>query len=191
MARLTKQRLAIDICLLVVIVAVGYAAYRYRLCIRAVAWHVLHGDSITLTGYRIGVPNRWFAEHDTSPDAYLWNSRTGESIWFHSSPKPPTFTLALWSDLEQRLNDPKNPIVDKRELRVADEPFVCFEKDLAVAVPLASSKPVIERTVHMPSVWCRSGTPLDVTFFGGMRAVPRHDYAEFYSIMSSIQKSSP
>jgi len=181
----------IQICVLAVIVAAGYASYRYHFRIRAVAWHISHGDSIAVAGYRIAVPSHWFAEQDTSPDAYLWNTRTGESIWFHSFPKPPTFTLAFWSDLEQRrLNDPRNPVIEKRELRVADEPFVCFEKDFAAALPPASSAPVTQQTVHMPSVWCRSGGPLDVTFFGGMRAVPRHDYAEFYSILSSIQKNS-
>jgi hypothetical protein len=191
-----RRRLAIELSLLAlaVIVAAGYVLYCYQPRIRAAAWHVLHGDSVTVAGYRIVVPSHWFAEEsspDTPDDMHLWDTKTGESIWFHSFPKPPTFTLAFWSDLEQRrLSDPKSPVIEKRELRVADEPFVCFEKDFAVALPPASSAPLTQQTVHMPSVWCRSGGPLDVTFFGGMRAVPRHDYAEFYSILSSIQKNS-
>jgi hypothetical protein len=148
-----------------------------------------------MAGYRIVVPSHWFAEEsstDAPDDMHLWNTKPGEGIWLHSSPKPLNFTLAFWSDLEQRqLNAPKNEVIEKRELRVADEPFVCFEKDFAVALPPASSGPVTQQNVHTPSVWCRSRGPLDVTFFGGMRASPRHDYAEFYSIMSSIQKSSP
>jgi hypothetical protein len=186
-----KRRLAFGICLLGVIVAVASVADRYQFRIRAVAWHILHGDSIAVAGYRIAVPSHWFAELDNPSDTDLWNARTGEHIWFRSFPKPPNFTLAFWSDLEQRrLNDPKNPIVGKRELRVADEPFVCFEKDFAVALPPASSANLTQPTVHLPSVWCSSEGPLDVAFFGGMHATPRHDYAEFYSILGSVQKTS-
>jgi len=188
-ARLTKRRLAIDICLLAAILAAGYALYRYHFRIKAAIWHVLHGNSVILPGYRMSVPSHWFPEQDTTPDLYLWNARTGESIWLRSFPKPRNFTLALWSDLEQRrLNDPKNPIVERREIQVAGDPFVCFEKDFEVALPPTSSP---KQTVHMPSVWCRSSGPLDITFFGGVRAAPRHDYGEFYSILSTIHKSSP
>ena len=185
-----RQTLAF-IFLLTAVAAIGYGAYRYQFRIRAVAWHVLHGDSVAMAEYRIFVPSHWFAEGSSPDDMHLWNTKTGESIWLHSFPKPPNFTLAFLSDLEQRrLNDPRNPVTEKRELRVADEPFVCFEKDFAAALPPAPSAHVTQQTVHMPSVWCRSGGPLDVTFFGGMRVVPRHDYAEFYSILSSIQKNS-
>lgn len=155
MAQLLKRRLAIELSLLAlaVIVAAGYVLYCYQPRIRAAAWHVLHGDSVAVAGYRIVVPSHWFAEEsspDIPDDIHLWNSKTGESIWLHSFPKPPNFTLAFWSDLEQRrLNDPKNPVIEKRELRVADEPFVCFEKDFAVALPPASSAPVTPQTVHM------------------------------------------
>jgi hypothetical protein len=159
---------------------IGYATYCYRFRVWALAWHVLHGDSIAVSGYRIAVPSHWFVEQPVfDDDARLWNTRTGESVWFHSFPKPPNFTLALWIDLvENRMSDSEDPVVGKQELNVAGEHFVCFERDFD------------KKGIHLPSVECKSAGPLDVMFFGGMRVEPRHDYSEFYSLMASIQKPS-
>jgi hypothetical protein len=163
---------------------IGSVTYSYRFRIRAVAWHVLHGDSVAVSGYRVAVPPRWFVEQDASDgDAQLWNTKTGKSAWFRSFPKPSNFTLAIWSDLVQKtneksMNDSESPIVGKRELSVAGERFICFEKDFE------------KKGTHLPSVECKSSGPLDVTFFGGMRAEPRRDYSEFYSLMASVQKIS-
>jgi hypothetical protein len=177
--------------LLTAVAALGYGANRYQFRIKAVAWHVLHGDSFAVAGYRIAVPSHWFVEELASDDVQLWNVRTGESIWVRSFPKPANFTLASWSDLVQkRLNDPKNPIVGRREILVADEPFVCFERDFAVVLPPTVLASTSERTIHMPSVECTSAGPLDVKLFAGLRAAPQHDYSEFYSILGSIQKTS-
>ena len=191
MALLTKRRTLAAIFLLTAVVALGYGANRYQLRIRAAAWHVLHGDSITVAGYRIAVPSHWFVEELAADDVQLWNARTGESIWLRSFPKPANFTLAFWSDLVQkRLNDPKNPIVARREVLVADESLVCFERDFTVVLPPTVLATPSERTIHLPSVECTSAGPLDVRFFGGMHPAPRHDYSEFYSILGSVQKTS-
>ena len=114
------------------------------------AWHVLHGDSVAVSGYRVAVPPRWFVEQDASDgDAQLWNTKTGKSAWFRSFPKPSNFTLAIWSDLVQKtneksMNDSESPIVGKRELSVAGERFICFEKDFE------------KKGTHLPSVECKS-----------------------------------
>jgi hypothetical protein len=188
-----KRRLAIELSLLllVVIVAAGYVLYCYQPRVRAVAWHVLHGDSVAVAGYRITVPSHWFVEQSASDDVHLWNTRTGESAWFHSLPKSPDFTLAFWSDLVQkRMNGPENPVVGKRDLKVAGEPVVCFERDLAVKLPTEGSATTSKNLIHLPSVECTSTGPLDVMFFGKMYSQPRRDYSEFYSLLASIQKVS-
>ncbi|MGA8502854.1 MAG: hypothetical protein WB683_14980 [Candidatus Sulfotelmatobacter sp.] len=183
MAQLTKRQTTI-VLLLLAASFIGYATYCYRFRIWAVAWHVLYGDSIAVSGYRIAVPSHWFVERPASDDdARMRNARTGESVWFHSFPKPPNFTLALWSDLVQKRmndsNDSESPIVGKRELDVAGERFVCFERDFEKKAM---------KGIHLPSVECKSAGPLDVTLFGGMRKEPRRDYPEFYSLMASVRK---
>jgi hypothetical protein len=182
-APLTKRQTTV-LFLLAAVAVIGCVTYSYRFRIWAVAWHVLHGDSVAVAGYSVAVPLHWFVEQPASDDdVQLWNTKTGESVWFHSFPKPPNFTLALWSDLVQKtneklMNDSESPIVGKRELSVAGERFVCFEKDFQ------------KRGIHLPSIDCKSAGPLDVMFFGGMRAEPRRDYSEFYSLMASVQKLS-
>jgi hypothetical protein len=179
-AQLTKRQTTIVLFLLAVAV-MGYATYSYRFRIWALAWHVQHGDSIAVSGYRVAVPSHWFVEQGASvDDARLWNTRTGESVWFHSFRKPHNFTLALWSDLAQKQSEgSENVIVRRKELNVAGEPFVCLEQDFEKS-----------KGIHLPSVDCKSAGPLDVMVFGGMRAEPRRDYPEFYSLMASIQKVS-
>jgi hypothetical protein len=74
-----------------------------------------------VSGYRVAVPSHWFVEQGASDDdARLWNTRTGESVWFHSFRKPPNFTLALWSDLAQKQSEgSETVIVRRKELNVA------------------------------------------------------------------------
>jgi hypothetical protein len=158
---------------------------------RAVTWHVLHGDSLSLAGYRIAVPSQWFAERLASDDAHLLNTRTGEAIWLQSLPKPSMFTLTAWSDFVQnQMNDARNPIIGRLELSVAGEPFVCFERDFEVNLPASASANPSPQTSHLPSVECNSAGLLDVMFFAGTHAAPRNDYSEFYSLMASIEKNS-
>lgn len=176
-ARATKSRTAVLVCLLAAIATAGYVTYRHRFRIRALVWHVLHGDSAAVGGYRIKVPRHWFVEQRSSDDAQLWNTKTAESIWLHSSRKSPNFSLEFWSDLQKRMSRPENPIVGRRDLRAGGESFVCLERDFAV------------KTIHLPSVDCESAGPLEIMFFGGARTAPRHDYPEFYSLMASIQKN--
>jgi hypothetical protein len=87
------------------------------------------------------------------------------------------------------MNSPENPIAGKRELRVGDEPVLCFERDFAVNLPTDVGKSNSNKTIHLPSIECKSAGPLDVMFSGGMRVATRRDYAEFYSILGSIQKN--
>jgi len=190
-ARLTKTRVTL-ICLLAAIAIADYALHHYQSRAKAVAWHVLHGDSFSLTEYRIALPSQWFAERLASNDAYLLNTRTGESIWLQALPKPSMFTLTAWSDFVQnQMDDARNPIIGKMELSVAGEPFVCFERDFEVNQPasVASANPT-QGTSHLPSVECNSAGRLDVMFFAGTHAGPRRDYSEFYSLMASIEKNS-
>ncbi len=193
MARLTKARVTV-VFLLAAIAIAGYAWHPFQFRTRAVVWHVLHGDSLSMAGYRITVPGQWFAEQLASDGAYLWNTRTGEAIWFQVLPKPSMFTLAAWSNFVQnQMNDAESPIIGRLEFSVAGEPFVCFERDFEVEVnvPAHVSANTSPTTGHLPSVECNSAGLLDVMFFAGTPAATRHDYSEFYSVMASIEKNSP
>lgn len=189
MRRFTKTRVTL-LCLAAIAIA-DYAPQHYQFLTRSVAWHVLHGDSLSVAGYRVAVPSQWFVEQLASDDAHLLNVRTGEAIWLRSLPKPSMFTLAAWSDFVQnQMNDVGNPIIGRSELSVAGEPFVCFERDFQVNVPAGASANPSPQTGHLPSVECNSAGLLDVMFFAGTHAPPAHDYSEFYSLMASIEKTS-
>ena len=190
MALLTRTRVTL-LCLLAAIAIADCASHYYQFHTRSVAWHVLHGDSLSVAGYRIAVPSQWFAERLASDDARLLNTRTGEVIWLQSLPKPSTFTLAAWSDFFQnQMNDARNPIIGRAEFSVAGEPFVCFERDLEVNLPEGASANPSPRTGHLPSAECNSAGLLDVMFFAGTHTARRRDYSEFYSLMASIEKTS-
>ena len=187
MARLLKAYPIVLICILILGAAL-YIEHGYRHRLRAVAWHIVHGNSVTLDGYRVNVPRNWFAEQDSATGITLWNTRTGESIWLHSAPKSPKFTLEFWSDAEERGSRPENPIVARHELRVAGEPFVCLERDYTIKLPPYLKVKGGTSVAHGPSVECASTAPIAIMFLGGISAAMRHDYREFYSLMSSIQK---
>lgn len=180
------------LCLLAVIAIADYAPQHYQFLTRSVAWHVLHGDSLSVAGYRVAVPSQWFAEQSASDDARLLNARTGEAIWLRSLPKPSMFTLSAWTDFVQnQMNDVRNPITGRSELSVAGEPFVCFERDdFPSNVPAGASANPSPQTGHLPAVECNSAGLLDVMFFAGTHVAPAHDYSEFYSLMGSIEKTS-
>lgn len=165
-----------------------YIEYGYRHRLRAVVRHILHGNSVTLDGYRVNVPKDWFAEQDSAADITLWNTTTGESVWLHSVRRSPNFTLEYWSDAQEKMNPPENPIVTKRELRVADQTFVCLEKDYTVNLPPYLKVRGGTSVSHLPSVQCASTAPIEIMFFGGISAKTRRNYQDFYSIVSLIQK---
>lgn len=187
MAR-TKRVVIVAVCLIAALAAVSSLMHFYGGRIRAVTWHLLHGDSATVAGYRIRVPSDWFVEQRSANDANWWDTRTGDSIWFHSSPKSPNFTLSFWNEVETRNAWSENPVVGRQELQVAGQSFLCFEHDYRIALPAGNSDRKWTQTIHLPSVDCKSTGRLDATFFGGMHAAPRHDYQGFYSLLTSIQK---
>ena len=187
MARLLRAYPIVLICILI-LVAAPYIEHGPRHRLKAIVWHILHGNSVTLDGYRVNVPRDWFAEQDSAADITLWNTRTGESIWLHSVPKSPNFSLELWSDAEEKMSRPENPIVAKHELRVADQTFACLERDYTVNLPPYLKVRGGTSVAHLPSVQCASTAPLEIMFVGGTYAKTRHDYQDFYSIVSLIQK---
>lgn len=187
MARPTKVAITV-VCLLTVLAVVSAVTHIYGGRIRAFTWHVLHGDWATVAGYRIRVPSGWFVEQHSPSNAHWWDGTTGDSIWFHSSPKSPHFTLGLWSQVETRSARPENLVVGRRELQIQGESFLCFEHDYVLALPTSQSGNTLRQTAHLPSIDCKSSGALDAMFFGGMHAAPRHGYQDFYSVLSSIQK---
>ena len=192
MGLFTKKPVTL-LCLLAAIAIGEYTPQHYQFLTRSVAWHVFHGDSLSVAGYRIAVPSQWFAEQSASDDAHLLNARTGETIWLRVLPKPSMFTLAAWSDFVQnQMNDAGNPIIGRSELSVAGEPFVCFERDFQASAGASATSPgnPSTQTGHLPSVECNSAGLLDVMFFAGTHAPPARDYADFYSLMGSIEKTS-
>lgn len=187
MASHRKQVAIAVICLLSALATASSVVHFYGGQVRAVIWHVLHGDSATVAGHTIRVPSGWFVEQRSASDAHWWDARTGDSIWFHSSAKAPSFSLNFWNEVETRYARPENPVVGRRELDVQGESFLCFEHDYTLTPPPAQSGGQ-QTTVHASSVDCKSNGALDAMFFGGMHAAPRHDYREFYSLLASIQK---
>jgi hypothetical protein len=170
---------------LAAIATIGYVTYRYQFTIRAAAWHVRHGDSVSVAGYRVAVPSRWFVEDASDDDASLRNARTEEVVWLRSFPKSSNFSLWFWSYLGQRrMNRRETPILQRRELNVAGETFVCFERDFGANL---DSKGLYDLPVA--DAECTSAGPLEVLFLGGRTDGPP-DYSEFYSLMASIQKVS-
>ena len=179
------------LCLMAVITIADYAPQHYRFLTRSVAWHLLHGDSLAMAGYRIALPSQWFVDQSASDDARLLNARTGEAIWLRSLPKPSMFTLSAWSDFVQnQMNDAADPIIGRSELSVAGESFVCFERDFQGGMPAGASADSSPGTGQLPSVECNSAGVLDVMFFNGTPASRALDYSEFYSLMGSIEKTS-
>ena len=180
------------LCLLAVIAIADYTPQHYQFLTRSVAWHVLHGDSLSVAGYRVAVPSQWFVEQLAPDDAHLLNARTGEAIWLRSLPKPSMFTLSAWTNFVQnQMNDVRNPITGRSELSVAGEPFVCFERDDSQGnVPAGTSANPSPQTGHLPSVECNSAGLLDVMFFAGSHVPTARDYSDFYSLMGSIEKTS-
>lgn len=191
MGRFTKKPFTL-LCFLAAIAIADYVPQHYQLLTKSVAWHVLHGDSLSVAGYRITVPSQWFAEQLASDDAHLVNARTGEAIWLRVLPKPSMFTLAAWTDFVQnQMNDAGNPITGRSELSVAGDPFVCFERDSQGNMPVGASVNPSPEAGHLPSVECNSAGLLDVMFFAGTHAPLARDYSEFYSLMGSIEKTVP
>ena len=189
MTRRSRQLTIAVVCMLVAAAAAALQIHSYRLRLRAVAWHVLHGNSATVGGYHIPVPSGWFVEQTSASDAHWRDSRTGDSIWFHSSSrKSSNVTLDSWNEIETRYSRPENPIMAKRQLQVGGESFLCIEHDYTLAMPIRQSGQSLTQTVHLPSVDCRSNGTLDAMFFGGMHAAPRHDYQVFYSVLGSVQE---
>lgn len=182
------KRLLVVVACGAVLLAAGSIANSYGSRIRAGAWHLLHGSSATVAGYRIRVPRDWFVEQPSAKDARFWNTRTGESICFRASPKSPNFTLDFWSHVVQgHTGDVAIRVVGRRDLQIAGQSFLCLEQDYAAQLPksLSDSGPT---ELHLPSVDCTSTGPLDATFYAGIRAAPRYDYDECYSLLVSIQK---
>ena len=128
--RVARSKRRTIILVLAILALAIYGADRYRSRIEAIVWHVRHGDSTTVGAYRIPVPRYWFVGQDSSGDAQLLNSRTGDGIWAKSRPWPLTMNLDLWVGLETRLKDPKFVTLVRRDLRVGGEPFGLFGKRL-------------------------------------------------------------
>ncbi len=167
-----------------------YLAGRYQYRIRAVLWHVQHGAFVNVVRYRVPVPSYWWVEERSPDDAQLWNSKTGESIWFQALPKSPRFTLNGWDAMMRKtVSNAENPVVGKHDLTVAGEPFVCIETDYRVPLPPNVAASARAKVLHLPSVVCMSAGQVQVTFYGGMRAVTRYDFSEFYSLMASVQRT--
>ena len=68
------------------VLLVGGQAFTYRHTrLSALAWHILHGNTVTVAAYRIHVPSDGFVEQSAANEAQPWNTKTGESIRFQTS----------------------------------------------------------------------------------------------------------
>jgi len=187
MGHRTRQAVIGIVCVVAITVAASVMHF-YGSRIRATTWHLQHGDFAIVAGYRIRVPNGWFVEQSSAEEAHWWDAETGDSIWFRTYRKSPHFTLDFWNSVETRMAQPDDAIVGRLELRVAGEPFLCLERDLAENLPPSASRDGSRHTVHLASVDCASTGRLDATFFGGMHSAPRRDFQEFYALLATIQK---
>jgi hypothetical protein len=156
----------------------GYFINTYRASLRAMLWHFRHGDSMVVADHRVKVPPKWYVEQDSTSEARLWNSVTGETVLFQKQ-HPTTAHLEYWSELTERLSSPKSHVTGRRTIQVGDGSMLCLEED---------REPI--KTLHLSSAECRSTINLEAIFFGGMHRTPRADYAEFYSMVQTIQPTA-
>jgi hypothetical protein len=144
--------------------------------IEAYYWHVRHGNSVEVGGYRFPVPKQWYVDSYSTNGVMLVDLNTGDGIRVRTSSVSDRFTLASWEALmSPPMADGSTNILGRKELQVSGERILCVETNLDT------------KAVRLYPIQCRSETALEVTFQPCIFSGKDHD-PMFYSLLQQIQK---
>jgi hypothetical protein len=171
----------------IVVLIIGYFAYRTRFQMEAKVWHWRHGYSVNVGVYQVPVPDHWLVEDYDTPNMFmLINTRVTKTsdplsavtiVTVSLEPSPP-LDLDAWASMtrqsfeRQGLNDLK-----EQSIQAGDETIVCLGGQALRAMIRVPSIAAI-------SMECQSSGRLSAGFSGAESALP-----EFYKIISEIHKT--
>jgi hypothetical protein len=172
--------------IIIVVLIVGFFAFRMRFRIEAKVWHWRHGYSLNVGIYQVPVPDGWLVQDYDTPNMFmLINTHLTKTSDPFSSvsivnvslvPSAPR-DLDAWASMtrqsfeRQGLNDLK-----EQSIQAGDETIVCLGGQILRAMIRVPSLAAV-------SMECRSSGRLNLGFSGPESALP-----EFYKIMSEIHK---
>jgi hypothetical protein len=146
--------------------------------IEAFYWHLRHGNSVEVGGYRFPVPKQWYVDSHSASNVMLVDLNTGDSITVRTSSAPTGFTLPAWEALISRPTPEgsgKMKVLGRKELQVSGEKILCFENNLDT------------KAIRLYPIQCRSESSLEVTFQPYIFSATDHDQM-FYSLLQQVQK---
>lgn len=143
--------------------------------IEAFYWHMRHGTSVEVGGYRFPVPKHWYIDHYSANDVMLVDLDTGDGITVRTN-SPIRSTLAAWETMINRpMRDGRLKILGRRELQIGGERILCIEKNLDT------------KAVRLYPIECRSENALEVSFLPYLFSAKTHD-SMFYKLLLQVQK---
>ena len=149
--------------------------YIPELRIEAYYWHLRHGTSLTIDGYRVPVPKHWYVHYVLPNDVMLIDLNSGDSITVRTSSQPKGLTLATWEALISRpLLGGAMKVLGRKQLQAGGETIVCIERNIET------------EAVHLYPIECRSESALEVTFRPYVSSKKSTDM--FYSLLQQLQK---
>jgi hypothetical protein len=144
--------------------------------IEAYYWHLRHGTSMTIGGYRFPVPKHWYVDSISASDVLLVNLNTGDSIMVLTSSGPHRIALAAWEALTSRpIANASTSVLGRKEFQVSGETIVCIEKNLD------------SKAVRLYPIECRLESALEVTFQPYLFSTKDHDQM-FYSMLQQVRR---
>jgi hypothetical protein len=179
-----KQRWrALAICIVVLII--GYFAFRMRFRMEAKVWHWRHGYSLNVGLYQVPVPDGWLVHDDDTPNTvmlintHLANTSAPLSavsvVDVSLVPSPPR-DLDVWASFtRQTLERQGVDDVSERSMMAGDETVVCLSGHMLRT---------IVASITAISTQCRSSGRLSLRFSGPQSALP-----DFYKIISEIRRT--
>jgi len=120
--------------------------------IEAFVWHLRHGTSVEVGGYRFPAPKQWYVESFSPDDVLLVDLKSGDSIGVRLNDRSKRMTLAVWARLVGQTRGDNIKVTGRKELHIGNEVFVCFEKDFDL------------KKLHLYPIECRSEGALEVSF---------------------------
>lgn len=144
--------------------------------IEAYYWHLRHGNSIEVGGYRFPVPRQWYVDQHSANDVLLVDLNTGDGITVRASSLPGRSALSTWEGLVAHpMRDGSTKVLGRRELHVNGETILCVETNLDT------------KALRLYPIQCRSESALEVTFDPYVFSAKDHD-PMFYSLLQQVQK---
>lgn len=152
-------------------------SYIPRARIANFVWHLRHGNTMDLLGYRIPVPRDWYVINQSHDDLGLVNVNSGDTVMVLPNKFPTHLPLSAWADsmshpIIKHKDDFKT--TGQRTFKVNDETLLCFEQ---VAT---------RESIHLYMISCQSESGLTARFFS-VNAGKERDEA-FYELLQQIRK---